>query len=485
MYDRAESVAERHRSGDRRGAGRGSARWRALAKLAREAWGLPRHASQHPGGMVLSTASAGRHLPGAAGGDGGPPDRPVGQGLLRRRRLPQDRPARAGDAVGGRALRRRDRPGARRADRPLADPARRPEATFEAIRRAETTGVFQIESRAQMQMLPRSAARDLDDLTVQVALVRPGPIQGGAVHPYLERKGKLRARPRLPRSPTSTRRWSRSSRDTLGRDRLPGAGDPGGDGARRVQRRRGRGAAAGDEPQALRGGADRLPRAVRRRRDRPRGRSRRSPSGYSSRCAGSRDSAFPRRTRPPSGCWPTSRPGCASTTARSSSARCSTSSRWASTRPTRSSTRRSGEGSRCGRRTSTEAAVECSVEQDLAPCRVGLGYVKGIAGEEMEALVAERASGGPLPRPRRPGLALGRRARRARAARLGGGAARRSAWPPAPGVAPRRSGAPGSRAAAPSAGAGSSRSRWRAGLRRRCASSAPGSGSSPTTPRPG
>ncbi len=64
--------------------------------------------------------AAGRALPGAARGDGGPPDRPVGQGLLRGRRLPEDRPAGAGDAVGGRALRRRDRADARRADRPLA-----------------------------------------------------------------------------------------------------------------------------------------------------------------------------------------------------------------------------------------------------------------------------------------------------------------------------------------------------------------------------
>jgi error-prone DNA polymerase len=66
---------------------------------------------------------------------------------------------------------------------------------FSAIRRAETTGVFQIESRAQMQMLPRSLPRDIDDLTVQVALVRPGPIQGGAVHPYLERRRLLREDP--------------------------------------------------------------------------------------------------------------------------------------------------------------------------------------------------------------------------------------------------------------------------------------------------
>ncbi|MGI8633616.1 MAG: OB-fold nucleic acid binding domain-containing protein [Solirubrobacterales bacterium] len=66
---------------------------------------------------------------------------------------------------------------------------------FAAIQRAETTGVFQIESRAQMQMLPRTLPADLDDLTVQVALVRPGPIQGGAVHPYIERRKRLRADP--------------------------------------------------------------------------------------------------------------------------------------------------------------------------------------------------------------------------------------------------------------------------------------------------
>ena len=64
-----------------------------------------------------------------------------------------------------------------------------------SIRAAETTGVFQIESRAQMQMLPRTRPRDIDDLTVQVALVRPGPIQGGAVHPYIERRKRVREDP--------------------------------------------------------------------------------------------------------------------------------------------------------------------------------------------------------------------------------------------------------------------------------------------------
>jgi error-prone DNA polymerase len=63
------------------------------------------------------------------------------------------------------------------------------------IQAADTMGVFQIESRAQMQMLKRTLPESLDDLTVQVALVRPGPIQGGAVHPYIERRKALRADP--------------------------------------------------------------------------------------------------------------------------------------------------------------------------------------------------------------------------------------------------------------------------------------------------
>src|SRR5947208_4770574 len=66
---------------------------------------------------------------------------------------------------------------------------------YAEIQAAETMGVFQIESRAQMQMLKRTLPESLDDLTVQVALVRPGPIQGGAVHPYIERRKALRADP--------------------------------------------------------------------------------------------------------------------------------------------------------------------------------------------------------------------------------------------------------------------------------------------------
>jgi error-prone DNA polymerase len=56
------------------------------------------------------------------------------------------------------------------------------------IRKADTLGTFQIESRAQMAMLPRLKPRTFYDLVVQVAIVRPGPIQGDMVHPYLRRR---------------------------------------------------------------------------------------------------------------------------------------------------------------------------------------------------------------------------------------------------------------------------------------------------------
>jgi error-prone DNA polymerase len=65
-------------------------------------------------------------------------------------------------------------------------------ATYDMICQADTVGVFQIESRAQMSMLPRLLPRCFYDLVIEVALVRPGPIQGGAVHPYLDRRqGKV------------------------------------------------------------------------------------------------------------------------------------------------------------------------------------------------------------------------------------------------------------------------------------------------------
>ena len=106
---------------------------------------------------------------------------------------------------------------------PLDDPP-----IYEDIQRADTVGAFQIESRAQMQRLLRTRPENLDDLTVQVALVRPGPIQGKAVHPYIERRQKLRDdpdfvapadHPSLERATARRRSASSSSRTRCSRSR--------------------------------------------------------------------------------------------------------------------------------------------------------------------------------------------------------------------------------------------------------------------------
>jgi error-prone DNA polymerase len=169
-------------------------RWRQLLELCPEAMGLPRHASQHPGGMVIST----RPLIDVC---------PVVPAAMEGRQIVQwdkDSCNDAGflkiDLLGLGMLsaveRCIDEVGRTRGE--SLDLSRIPyddAETFESIRAAETTGVFQIESRAQMSMLPRTLPQDLDDLTVQVALVRPGPIQGGAVHPYIERRKRRREDP--------------------------------------------------------------------------------------------------------------------------------------------------------------------------------------------------------------------------------------------------------------------------------------------------
>jgi len=193
MYDRKESVADDmgEAIGEQRAA---TQRWRELAALAREAHGLPRHASQHPGGMVLSTqplvdicpvvpaAMEGRQI---AQWD---KDSCADAGFLKIDLLGLGMLSAVERCVDLLARVRGERLDLSRI--PMDDPD-----TFAAIQRADTTGVFQIESRAQMQMLTRSLPENLDDLTVQVAIVRPGPIQGGAVHPYLDAREKLRADP--------------------------------------------------------------------------------------------------------------------------------------------------------------------------------------------------------------------------------------------------------------------------------------------------
>ncbi len=174
--------------------GRASVRWRWLARLVGEAYGLPRHLSQHPGGMVVAT----RPLIDCC---------PVVPAAMEGRQMVQwdkDSCADAGflkiDLLGLGMLSAVERCvemiARTRSER--IDLSRIPfddRETFEAIRTADTVGVFQIESRAQMQSLRRTRPANLQELTVQVAIVRPGPIQGGAINPYIERRRRLREDP--------------------------------------------------------------------------------------------------------------------------------------------------------------------------------------------------------------------------------------------------------------------------------------------------
>jgi error-prone DNA polymerase len=171
-----------------------SPRWAAFLRLLPEAMGLPRHASQHSGGMVIST----RPLIDVC---------PVVPAAMEGRQIVQWDKDSCNDAgflkidllgLGMLSAVERCVDEVRETRRESLDLSRIPfddKETFESIRAAETTGVFQIESRAQMSMLPRTRPETLDDLTVQVALVRPGPIQGGAVHPYIERLKRRREDP--------------------------------------------------------------------------------------------------------------------------------------------------------------------------------------------------------------------------------------------------------------------------------------------------
>jgi error-prone DNA polymerase len=171
-----------------------SGRWAWLARLAAEAHGLPRHLSQHSGGMIVSTrplidccpivpaAMEGRQI---AHWD---KDSCSDAGFLKIDLLGLGMLSAVERSVELIARTRGERIDLSRI--PYDDPD-----TYECIQNADTTGVFQIESRAQMQSLRRTRPTNLQDLTIQVAIVRPGPIQGGAVNPYIERRQLLRADP--------------------------------------------------------------------------------------------------------------------------------------------------------------------------------------------------------------------------------------------------------------------------------------------------
>jgi len=165
--------------------------WKELCELAEEIAGLPRHVSQHVGGMIISS-------------------RPLVEVVPLERAAMEDRVVCQWDkdscddarfvkidflALGMLSLveecveliaaRAGKTPDLSRID--FADAA-----VYDRICRGDTVGLFQIESRAQIQMLRRTRPRNLEDLAVEVAIVRPGPIVGGAVNPYVRRREEQR-----------------------------------------------------------------------------------------------------------------------------------------------------------------------------------------------------------------------------------------------------------------------------------------------------
>ena len=163
---------------------------RQWAHLAETLMGFPRHLSQHPGGFVMARGKLSRLVPIE---NAAMADRSVVQwdkddldavGLLKVDVLALGMLSVIRRAIDLVCLRRNIAFTAQ--DIPIDDPA-----TFEMISKADTVGVFQIESRAQMTMLVRLKPKEFYDLVVEVAIVRPGPIQGGMVHPYLRRRQGL------------------------------------------------------------------------------------------------------------------------------------------------------------------------------------------------------------------------------------------------------------------------------------------------------
>jgi error-prone DNA polymerase len=171
-----------------------SPRWRAVAELCTEIAGLPRHISQHPGGMVISSRPLIELVPVQPAAMAGrqmcqwDKDSCADAGFLKIDLLGLGMLSAVEECVDLVARTRNEQIDLSRV--PLDDPD-----VFAEIQQADTVGCFQIESRAQMQTILRTRPENLDDITIQVALVRPGPIQGKAVHPYIERRQKLREDP--------------------------------------------------------------------------------------------------------------------------------------------------------------------------------------------------------------------------------------------------------------------------------------------------
>ena len=168
--------------------------WRVFAELAEEIKGLPRHISQHVGGMIISSRPLVEIVPlEPAAWEGRvlcqwDKDSCDDARFIKIDFLALGMLSLVEEAVETIHLRHGEIPDLSRID--YED-----EEIYDRICSGDTVGLFQVESRAQIQMLRRVRPRNLADLAVQVAIVRPGPIVGGAVNPYVRRREKLRNDP--------------------------------------------------------------------------------------------------------------------------------------------------------------------------------------------------------------------------------------------------------------------------------------------------
>jgi error-prone DNA polymerase len=157
-----------------------------FAKLYQAIYGLPRHLGQHSGGMIICQGQLDSVMPLE---NASMPGRVVAQwdkddcdelGIIKLDLLGLGMMSVMQDAI--ELTRQRGHP-VDLAKIPKDDPA-----TYELMQSADTIGVFQIESRAQMATLPRMKPKCFYDVVIEVAIIRPGPIQGDMVHPYLARR---------------------------------------------------------------------------------------------------------------------------------------------------------------------------------------------------------------------------------------------------------------------------------------------------------
>jgi len=171
-----------------------AAPWRAFAELCEEIRGLPRHISQHVGGMIISSRPLIEIVPlEPAAWEGRvlcqwDKDSCDDAGFIKIDFLALGMLSLVEEAVELIADRHGEVPDLSRID--YED-----EEIYDRICSGDTVGLFQVESRAQIQMLRRVRPRNLEDLAIQVAIVRPGPIVGGAVNPYVRRREQLRNNP--------------------------------------------------------------------------------------------------------------------------------------------------------------------------------------------------------------------------------------------------------------------------------------------------